>query len=795
MRHVRKQTWQEHYDAGLGFRPLSDAEQALLAEHVPAPEGGRALDVGSGTGELAVVLARMGYHVDAVDCTEGALVRARAEHPGAQGVRWLCLDIEHDVLPSPPEGAEGGYDLVTMRLSAAFIQSRSRVLRALGAQLREGGALVIITPVVEHTPQERRHIALDEDELSQITDGFEEASRFDAQGLAVLVLRGPGGSFTAVEKGRPAPQAVMGAAAVVTNAAGHVLLGRSTRGMWELPGGRIEAGESAQTAAVRELEEETGLTASEKNAHIIAVLHDDRLDIRRISPLVRVTCWEGEPGLPEPEKFSRWEWHPLHTLATLGKIFMPSAQALNEVWPGTLPGLPPVHSYPCATTVPPVPGEPAEAALLRARMADAVVAKGWAQCPRVEAALREVPRHRFLPEAPLEQAYDDSLAVVTVREPSGSALSSVSAVRLQAGMIESLQLEPGAAVYEAGSGGYNAELLAHVVGPGGQVVTSDIDEYVVRRARRFTAEAGSGRVSVVHGDAAHGAPAHLVPRGGFDAIMVTYSCWDIAPVWKEQLAEGGRLVLPLELGGYTRAITFQKQGDVLLARRFTHCGFVPAQGMHARSTPTVSLLDGRLRIRFEDGPAPGMEGLEEWLEEALRGRRYEIATGVTTGPGSSFDSLQLYLATTVPGFCRLAIPAGQETSAVLITPGSNAPAVLGDASLAYLTYVQIRPGEAGEEQEWEWYVHAFGDQGPAVGEKLADTVRAWDRDVRGDDRRNADPAVTVHPAKTPDHRLPSGDVVDKPHCRIVVRWPGRDALLPSSTNRAEAHAVATGGSM
>ncbi|MFE9491795.1 NUDIX domain-containing protein [Streptomyces sp. NPDC006641] len=352
MKHVRKGTWQKHYDAGQGFRPLSDAERALLAEHVPAPEGGRALDVGSGTGELAVELARMGYHVDAVDFTRGALVRARAEHPEAQGVRWLCLDIEHDPLPSPPEGEEGGYDLVTLRLSAAFIQARSRVLRALGTQLRDGGAVVVITPVVEHTPQGRRHIALDEDELSQITDGFEEAARFDAQGLAVLVLRGAGGSFTAVEKGRPAPQAVMGAAAVVTNASGDVLLGRSIRGMWELPGGHVEAGESAQAAAVRELAEETGLTAYEEDAHVITILHDDRLDMRRISPVIRVTEWEGEPVLREPERFSRWEWHPLHTLATLGRIFMPSAQALNAVWPGTLPGLPPIHSYPCATAVP-----------------------------------------------------------------------------------------------------------------------------------------------------------------------------------------------------------------------------------------------------------------------------------------------------------------------------------------------------------------------------------------------------------------------------------------------------------
>ncbi|MFD5193164.1 NUDIX domain-containing protein [Streptomyces sp. NPDC058357] len=144
----------------------------------------------------------------------------------------------------------------------------------------------------------------------------------------------------------------MGAAAVVTNSSGDIFLGRSIRGMRELPGGRVEAGESAQAAVVRELAEGTGPTAYEEDAHVITILHDDRLDMRRISPVIRVTDWEGEPVLRGPERFSRWEWHPLHTLATLGRIFMPSAQALNAVWPGTLPGLPPIHSYPCAVAVP-----------------------------------------------------------------------------------------------------------------------------------------------------------------------------------------------------------------------------------------------------------------------------------------------------------------------------------------------------------------------------------------------------------------------------------------------------------
>ncbi|MFF2965064.1 methyltransferase, FxLD system [Streptomyces sp. NPDC057963] len=492
--------------------------------------------------------------------------------------------------------------------------------------------------------------------------------------------------------------------------------------------------------------------------------------------------------LREPEKFSRWEWHPLHTLAalaTLGRIFMPSAQTLNAVWPGALPGLPPILSYPCATTVPPVPGEPAEATRLRTRMADAVVAKGWAPSLRVQSALREVPRHRFVPEAPLETAYDDDLAVLTARDSSGTALSSVSAPWLQADMIESLQLEPGAVVYEAGSGGYNAELLAHVTGPTGQVVTGDIDPYVVHRTRRFTAEAGSGRVTAFQGDAALGAPDRLVPRGGFDGSVITYNVWDIAPAWREQLAERGRLVLPLEVGGYPRAITFRRAGDVLHAERFTHCGFIRAQGEHARAVPAVDLLGGELRLRFEDGaPAP-----TEGLEEALRGPRHEVATGVRMGSGFYFGSLQLYAATTLPGFCRLSSHREEGTGVTLIAEDCDAPSILGDASLAYLVHVQTRHGDSPADKEWEWTVHAFGEQGPQLAEQLAATVRTWDRHVRDGE----DPDLTIHPAGTPDRLLPTGDTVDRPCSRMVFQWPGRDVLLQDDVEPGGTPAAALEG--
>lgn len=245
--------------------------------------------------------------------------------------------------------------------------------------------------------------------------------------------------------------------------------------------------------------------------------------------------------------------------------------------------------------------------------------------------------------------------MITRRDETGAAISSVSAAWLQADMIEHLHLEPGAIVFEAGSGGNNAELLAHVTGPGGRVVSVDIDPWVVRRTRRFLTEVGSGRVTVLEADTALGALAPLVPRGGFDAGVITYSCWDIAPAWREQLAEGGRLVLPLEVGGYTRAVTFERRGHVLHARHFTCCGFVHDQGQQARAVPFASLLDGALTLRFEHGAALATAG----LEKALRGPRHEAATGVIMGATNPyFGSLQLYAATTLPGFCRLAAHQG-----------------------------------------------------------------------------------------------------------------------------------------
>ncbi|MEE1823802.1 methyltransferase, FxLD system [Streptomyces sp. BE20] len=770
MAYVREE-WEEHYAGGRGFRPLGDSERALLAEHTPAPEaGGRALDLGCGTGELAAHLAGLGYTVDAVDFAASAVERARAEHDGVEGVRWLRLDIERD---DPAQLNGDGYDLITLRLMYPFLGDRTRVLRALGERLRPGGALVVITPVVEHTPADKRAIALDEDEISLLTAGWEETRHLAADDLAVLVLRGPCHTHTkAVEKSPTVGHALTGAVVVVTDDAGRVLLGRSRRNMWELPAGKTSTSESFEDAAVRELAEETGLVATTADATVVTMLTDDSHGVPRLTAVVRVSAWSGMPANPEKQLLDRWEWHSLHALACLGDVFTPAAQALNAIWPGVIPDLPAVHAYPTAADQPPVPGEPAQALRLRRRMTDAVIAAGWAPSAAVQNALRTVPRHRFAPEKNLATAYDDDLAVVTRWDENGRATSSVSAAWLQADMITKLRLEPGAAVLEVGSGGYNAELIAHVVGEGGQVVTVDIDPYVVHRTQRFTAEAGSGRVLAVQGDGALGAPSRHVPRGGFDGIVITHNAWDIAPAWRQQLREGATLVVPLEVHGYTRAIALERRGDVLHATAWTYCGFVRDLGQNGRTTPVVDLAGGELRLRFEDVPASDTTG----LEEALRGPRTEERTGVTIAGGESFETLQLYLATTVPGFCRLAGDRAKDSGIAAFARSENAPALLGDGSLAYLTYVWVNDGETPAQQRAEFVAHAFGESGPALSARLAAAVRRWDGHARG----HGYPRMTVHPATTPDSDLPAGHVVDKVLSRLVFQWAGPDEPLAAA---------------
>jgi len=185
-----------------------------------------------------------------------------------------------------------------------------------------------------------------------------------------------------------------------------------------------------------------------------------------------------------------------------------------------------------------------EAAALRNALVDRLKAKGYVRSAGVERALRAVPRHLFVPWLSLKDAYADA----AFRDPQSTPEtdSSVSQPTAVAMMLEADAVEPGMRVLEIGAGsGYNAALLAHLAGEHGRVVTVDLEDFLVEKARRQLAATGFSRVEVVCGDGALGYP----PGAPYDRIVATVGLPDIPPAWPEQLAPGGKIVAPLHLGG------------------------------------------------------------------------------------------------------------------------------------------------------------------------------------------------------------------------------------------------------
>jgi protein-L-isoaspartate(D-aspartate) O-methyltransferase len=395
---------------------------------------------------------------------------------------------------------------------------------------------------------------------------------------------------------------------------------------------------------------------------------------------------------------------------------------------------------------------PTAEALLQA-LADKLRSNRVIQSASVEHAFRSVPRHLFVPAAPVEDAYGDG-PIVTHWDANGVAVSSASAPGVVAGMLEQLDVRPGHHVLEIGAGtGYNAALLSHLVGPSGRVTAVDIVEDVVDAAREHLAAAGVGNVSVICGDGEFGHAA----RAPYDRIIVTAGAWDIPPAWADQLAPGGRLVVPLRMRGLTRSIALEREGGSWRSRSIDECGFVPMHGVGGVAERNVFVGgDTGVVLRIDDGRPVD----ESAAEHALDHRPVVSWTGVAW-PGQHYEHLDFWLSS-LDGFCRVIAMNPAAGGLVLPLYPWGSMGVVDGGTIAYLTKRKVEESDAGPL--FELGVCAYGPQGRETAERVADRILAWDRQRA----HLGNLWIEVHPVGE-TAESDAALVIDKRHTRVVVR--------------------------
>jgi len=209
-------------------------------------------------------------------------------------------------------------------------------------------------------------------------------------------------------------------------------------------------------------------------------------------------------------------------------------------------------------------GEEAGFARARQEMVATQIAARGVHDPKTLAAMRKVPRHLFVPPSGVAQAYADHPL------PIGHD-QTISQPYIVAFMTEALGLVGGESVLEVGTGsGYQAAVLAEIAA---RVHTIEIVAPLAEESAALLKRLGCANVEVRAGDGYLGWPE----AAPFDAIMVTAAAPRIPEPLKEQLKDGGRLVLPIG-DEWQELVVVTRRGDLFEEKRVLPVRFVPMTG-------------------------------------------------------------------------------------------------------------------------------------------------------------------------------------------------------------------------
>jgi protein-L-isoaspartate(D-aspartate) O-methyltransferase len=248
----------------------------------------------------------------------------------------------------------------------------------------------------------------------------------------------------------------------------------------------------------------------------------------------------------------------------------------------------------------------------------------------------------------------------------------------------------------------------------------------VERAR--TALSGTD-VTVVCTDGAYGYP----DGAPYDRIIATVGAWDLLPAWTLQLAPGGRIVAPVDLGGTQCSVAFEYADGAWVSRSVVLCGFMRMRGAEA-GPENHAPVDSDLQVMLPTGgPVPA--DVAQWLTSATAVARVDVD-----------QEFPLWLGIYCGDLCLLAASAPDERLGdVMFTYG-----VLGTDGIAYL-------GKS---------VMAGGPGGPALASILVAQAEAWNAHGRP---TAADLSIMALPLSAPF----SGIALEKRHTRLLLSWGNR----------------------
>jgi len=182
--------------------------------------------------------------------------------------------------------------------------------------------------------------------------------------------------------------------------------------------------------------------------------------------------------------------------------------------------------------------------------------------PQVVQAMRSVKRHEFVPEHNRHLAYSDRPLPIGYEQ-------TISQPYIVALMTNHLNLDKGDKVLEVGTGsGYQAAVLAEITT---NVYSIEIVKELGERARKTLREQGYDNIRIKIGDGYQGWKEHAP----FDGIIVTASPSDVPEPLKKQLAEGGRMVIPVGGPIFQNLVLLEKENGEIKKREISGVRFVP----------------------------------------------------------------------------------------------------------------------------------------------------------------------------------------------------------------------------